>query len=290
MRSRIGHREIAIYLVPIITFTVIFFVFPLIFTITVSLVEWDGLTKMKFVGINNFSRLWDDPFFRKALLNTLSWIAVATFIHTPLGLLVALILSKCPRGWTFFRNIIFLPNVLSVVAIAIIWYFILHPTLGLVNYFLEFIGLGSLARNWLVDSHTALFATQLPFALYIGFTMLIFLAQIVTIPKDYYEAAKIDGAGTWQQDIYITLPLIKRALAVNILFNVAFCLRMVEYPMVMTSGGPGGMTSTLPLYMYYQMTRARAYGLSMAVGFINLCLGILVVTIVFKLLRSSGEE
>ena len=270
MRSRIGHREIAIYLVPIITFTVIFFVFPLIFTITVSLVEWDGLTKMKFVGINNFSRLWDDPFFRKALLNTLSWIAVATFIHTPLGLLVALILSKCPRGWTFFRNIIFLPNVLSVVAIAIIWYFILHPTLGLVNYFLEFIGLGSLARNWLVDSHTALFATQLPFALYIGFTMLIFLAQIVTIPKDYYEAAKIDGAGTWQQDIYITLPLIKRALAVNILFNVAFCLRMVEYPMVMTSGGPGGMTSTLPLYMYYQMTRARAYGLSMAVGFINL--------------------
>jgi multiple sugar transport system permease protein/raffinose/stachyose/melibiose transport system permease protein len=176
------------------------------------------------------------------------------------------------------------------VAIAIIWYFLFHPTLGLINNFFKSVGLQSLARNWLADPHAALFSTQLPFILYIGFTMLIFLAQIVTIPKEYYEAAAIDGASALQRDLYITIPLIRRALAVNILFNAAFCLKMIEYPLVMTSGGPGGATATLPLYMYYQMTRARAYGLAMAVGLVNLCLGVFIIAVVFRILLRSEER
>lgn len=290
MKLEKGYIKTLIYLVPSLVFTIVFFVFPLFFTGIVSFTRWDGIGSMNFIGVANFLHLFGDRLFIKAFSNTLLWIFVATFLHTPLGLLVALIISKRPRGWVFFRNIIFLPNTLSIVAIAIVWYFLLHPTLGLINNFLKFVGLQSLTRSWLADPRTALFGTQLPFILYIGFTMLIFLAQIMAIPREYYEAAAIDGANTWQRDLYITIPLIKRALAVNVLFNAAFCLKMIEYPLVMTSGGPGGATTTLPLYMYYQMTRARAYGLAMAVGLINLCLGVLIIALVFKLLLRAEER
>jgi len=270
-----------LYLLPGVGLVSLFFIVPLFFIIIMSFTKWNGITAPSYVGINNYIALITQGTARRALLNTMLWILVGTFVHTPLGLLVALVLSRHFRGWSVIRNVIFLPNTFSIAALAIMWYFLLHPSLGLINGLLKAIGLEG--RAWLADPKTALLASQLPFAIYIGFTVLIFLAHIESIPSEYYEAAKVDGASALQLDLFITIPLLRRAIALNILLNAAFCLKMVEYPLIMTGGGPGGLTYTLSLYMYYQMSRARAWGMTMATGVVMLIIG---VAIEYLILRS----
>ncbi|CAM3390105.1 carbohydrate ABC transporter permease [Marinicrinis lubricantis] len=283
-------RNVLLYLSPAILFTAVFFIFPFIFLVIVSLQEWDGLSAMTFVGLDNFRTLFADPVFKKAIINTLVWIFSAIFLHMPLGLGLALILHRRPRGWKFFRTLFFLPNVISTTALAFLWYFVLHVNLGLVNSVLKLVGLESLTRPWLSDLGTALMANQLPFILYVGFTMVIFLTQMSTISPDLYEAAELDGATSWQKDRFITIPLVKNAIAINVIFNVAFCLRMFEYPFLMTGGGPANSTMNMSLYIYKEMITANRYGVSMAAGLLTIALGILVMGTVLRVIRASDRK
>jgi len=187
--------------------------------------------------------------------------------------------------WKFFRTVFFLPNVISTTAIALLWYFLYHVDLGLINKTLQAIGLGGLARGWLIDRNTALPATMVPWVIYIGFGMVIFLTQISTIPREYYEAAQLDGASAWQQDLRITIPLIGRAIALQVLFVVGYALKMFEYPFIMTNGGPANKTINLSLYIYRQMITANQYGLSMAAGVVTLIVGVILLSIIFLVLR-----
>lgn len=277
----IKFKKAFIYLLPAIVFVFIFFVFPLILVIPIGFFEWDGITKMSYVGIKNFNTLVKDVSFQKAFTNTIKWILAAVFLHVPIGLLIALMLNRKPIGWSFLRSVLFLPNILSISSIAILWYFLLHPNFGLINGFLNALGLSSFVHPWLSNPSSALIATQFPFIIYIGFTMLVFLSNLSTIPYEYYEAAEIDGASAWQQDLYISIPLLRRSIAINIIFNVAFCLKMIEYPLIMTEGGPAGQTMTLPLYLYQQMSRAHAYGITMAASFITFAVGICMIILVY---------
>ncbi|WP_123041480.1 carbohydrate ABC transporter permease [Cohnella candidum] len=282
-------RQIYWYLAPALLFTVVFFVFPILFVMYVDLHEWNGLGAMKFVGLDNFRFLFDDPSFKTATVNTIYWILAGIFLHTPLGLLLALILFKKPRGWKAFRLLFFLPNVISTTALAFLWYFVLHVSLGLVNNGLKVAGLTSWTHAWLSDPGTAVFANMVPFVLYVGFTMVIFLTQMSTISPDMYEAADIDGATSWQKDRYITIPLVKSAIGINIIFNTAFCLRMFEYPLLMTNGGPADSSLNLSLYIYREMITANRYGVSMAAGLVTILLGAVAMLLVFGVLR-IGER
>jgi multiple sugar transport system permease protein/raffinose/stachyose/melibiose transport system permease protein len=189
--------------------------------------------------------------------------------------------------WKLFRTVFFLPNVISSTALAFLWYFVFHVTLGLLNKTLAVIGLGGLRRAWLFDPHTALGATQLPFVIYIGFGMVLFLTQITAIPRELYEAAELDGASSVKQDLYITIPLIRRAIALQALFVVGYALRTFEYPFIMTGGGPADKTMTLSLYIYRQMVTANAYGLSMAAGVVTLAVGAALTAAVFTWVRRT---
>jgi len=284
MLFNIRFHKAIIYLLPILFFVVVFIVIPIIFIIPISFVEWDGITKMSFAGFDNFSYLFNDQSFIIAFKNSVYWIIAAIFLHTIFGLFIALILVRLRRGGNFFRTIFFLPNILSVTSLAVLWFFLLNPNYGLINNFFELVGIDFLAIPWLSDPKTALAATQIPFILYIGFTMLIFYANISTIPHEYYEAAEIDGASSFQQDLYITLPLIRRSIAINIVLNVSFTLKMIEYPLIMTGGGPAGLTTTLPLYLFHQMTRAYSYGKTMASALITFFAGVIILIIVFLVL------
>ncbi|HZS92349.1 MAG TPA: sugar ABC transporter permease [Chloroflexota bacterium] len=280
--------QILLYLTPALLLTLLFFALPLTFVGYMTFHSWDGIGPILYVGLQNITSLIHDPSFNKAFINSIIWILVGLFIHLPFALLIALILSHRPRGWRFFRNVFVLPNVISTTAVAFLWYFVFQVDIGLLNGILGAVGLGGLARPWLFDPHTALAATQAPFVLYIGFTMLIFLTQISTIPADYYEAARIDGASAWQIDWHITIPLVRPAVAINALFITGFCLRMFEYPFIMTSGGPMDATLNLSLYIYRSMVTAHAYGLSMAAGSATILLGIAVMALVFLALRRAG--
>jgi raffinose/stachyose/melibiose transport system permease protein len=278
-------RQIYPYLIPALLFTVVFFVFPLLFVLYVDLHDWNGIGAMKYVGLDNFRTLFDDPSFKTAIINTAYWILAGVFLHTPLGLLLALILFKKPKGWKWFRLLFFLPNVISTTALAFLWYFVLHVSLGLVNSTLTAVGLKSWTHAWLGDPSTAVFATMIPFILYVGFTMVIFLTQMSTISPELYEAAEIDGATSVQKDLYITVPLVKSAIAINVIFNTAFCLRMFEYPLLMTNGGPADSTLNMSLYIYREMITANQYGVSMAAGLITILMGTVAMLLVFGILR-----
>lgn len=283
-------RQLALYLAPAFLLITVFFVAPLIFVLYMSFHEWAGLGPVTFVGLGNFADLLGDLTFRTAVKNTLLWALVGIFIHTPLCLLVALILAKHPPFWKMFRTVYFFPSVISTTAIAFLWYFVFHVDIGLLNSMLNAAGLGALTHPWLSDPNTALIATQTPFILYIGFGMVLFLTQISAIPREYYEAAKIDGASHWQQDIYISIPLLRRTIAMQVLLVVGYVLKMFEYPFLMTSGGPANSTTNLSLYIYRKMVTANQYGLSMAAGLVTLLLGLVMLSFVFLFLRRYDEE
>lgn len=278
-------RQIYYYLAPALLFTVIFFIFPLFFVLFVGVQEWNGLGAMKYVGLDNFRYLFVDPAFKTAMINTVYWILAGVLVHTPLGLLLALILFKKPKGWKWFRTLFFLPNVISTTALAFLWYFVLHVSLGLVNNGFKAVGLTSWVHAWLSDPSTAIWANMVPFVLYVGFTMVIFLTQMSTISPELYEAAEIDGATSVQKDLFITVPLVKSAIAINVVFNTAFCLRMFEYPLLMTNGGPADSTLNMSLYIYREMITANRYGVSMAAGLLTIVMGTIAMMLVFGGLR-----
>jgi raffinose/stachyose/melibiose transport system permease protein len=278
-------RQLVVYLGPAVVFALAFIVFPLIFVIVMSLTQWAGIGPAKYIGIQNYTYLFRDPAFRSAIYNTLLWAAAGIFVQTPLCLLTALILSRRPFLWKFFRTALFIPSVVSTTILALMWYFMLDPGVGLVNGTLTAVGLNSWTRTWLSDPATAQWAIMVPFVIYIGFGMVLFLTQISTIPRELFEASRLDGANVWQQDIFITIPAIRRAIALWVLFLVGYVLKMFEYPFVMTDGGPVNTTINLPLYVYNQMVTANAYGLAMAAGVVTVVLGALLMLVVLLGLR-----
>lgn len=279
--------NIALYLLPAVVLVGLFLAIPLAVVLGMSTTDWTGVGVPQWVGFDNFVELAGDAAFRKALVNTLIWVAVGTFIHTPLCVLVALIVARRPRGWRIFRTVFFLPNVISATALAMLWYFVFHVSLGLLNSGLSSVGLDSWVRPWLLNPTTSLGATMAPWVLYIGFGMVLFLTQISTIPRELYEAAELDGASTLRQDLALTIPLIRRAIALQVLFVVGYALRSFEYPFIMTNGGPADSSITLSLYIYRQMIDANQYGLSMAAGVVTLLVGVVITVVVFAAVRRT---
>jgi raffinose/stachyose/melibiose transport system permease protein len=278
-------RQLVVYLGPSVVLALAFIVFPLIFVIVMSLTQWAGIGPAKYIGIENYTYLFKDPAFRTAIFNTLIWAAAGIFVQTPLCLLTALILSRRPFMWKVFRTALFIPSVVSTTILALMWYFMLDPSVGLVNGTLKAVGLNSWTRTWLSDPSTAQWSIMVPFVIYVGFGMVLFLTQISTIPREMFEAARLDGANVWQQDLYITIPAIRRAIALWVLFLVGYVMKMFEYPFVMTDGGPVNATMNLPLYVYNQMVTANAYGLAMAAGVVTVVVGALLMLIVLLGLR-----
>ncbi|BDZ45151.1 carbohydrate ABC transporter permease [Naasia aerilata] len=283
-----GHGwSVLLYLLPALALVTVFLAVPTLVVIALSGTQWSGVGVPAWIGFDNYVRLFNDPAFLKAIANTLLWVAVGVLIHTPLCILVALVVSRKPRGWKVFRTVLFLPNIISATSLALLWYFVFHVSLGLLNSGLKLVGLSNLTRNWLFDPSTALGVTMTPWVVYIGFGMVLFLTQISTIPQEYYEAAQLDGASSLRQDWSITIPLIRRAIALQVLFVVGYALRSFEYPFIMTSGGPADSSITLSLYIYRQMLTANQYGLAMAAGVVTLVLGIALTAATFWVLRRT---
>ena len=191
-----------------------FFIWPYIQLIGLSLQEWTGYGERTYVGLQNYVRLLDDKQFWLSFQHNFSWSLAAIVLPVTLGLFLALLLSRTPmHGKVVFRALYFMPQVISSISVAVIWGWVYNPTFGILNKSLEFIGLGALARGWLGDQAFALPALFLAWSwIHYGFTMVIFIAALEGIDEVYFEVAKIDGAGWWQQLRYIILPFIRGPL------------------------------------------------------------------------------
>ncbi|GIQ61908.1 putative ABC transporter permease protein YurN [Paenibacillus cisolokensis] len=281
------HRlGVALFLIPAMAVFAVYFIYPVGFLVYTSVMKWDSITPMEFVGLDNYRRLLGDGVFHKSLLNTLAWGAAAVFLHIPMAIVVAMILSRKIAGWKFFRTVFFIPNLISTLALAMLWQFIYNGEFGLLNELLRSVGLGAWQRNWLGEMHTAFPALIGQWIFYIGFFMVIFMSFISTIDPALYESAQIDGATGLKQEWHITLPLLKPAVSIAVLLALTDTLKNFEAPFLLTNGGPVNQTMVLSLHIYNKMN-AYQYGYANTLAVMLIAIGAVMVLLVRLLFREK---
>ena len=276
-RNKKNLKYIILFIMPVTLLLLAFYVYPIFSILVLSFTQWNGIEPVSFIGFENFIELFTDSVFKTSIKNNLIWAFSAAMLQIPLATLIALILAREVKGWKAFRTFFFLPNVISLVALAMLWKAMYNPEFGILNSFLSIVGLESLAKNWLGELSTALPAVIISYQIYIGYFMVIILAGAMSIPTSLYEAAKIDGANVWQQERFITIPSIRGVLVTAGTLAVAYALRQFETTFLLTAGGPANRTPVLGLYMYRQMAGFH-YGVAATTGILMIILGILVTT------------
>lgn len=277
------------FLAPAVFLVVLFFVLPVIYVCVVSFLKWDGISEPVFRGISNFTKLFRDKAFVRSITNNIIWAAVAACIQVPLAMLMAIILSRKPKGWKFFRTVYFFPQVISGIALATLWRAVYNAETGLLNNMLTSLGMGSLTCDWLGGIKTAFPACLIYWVFYIGYYMVIMMADITTIDDTYYEAATIDGATDLQQAIHITIPLIKNSsLLTCVTLASVMGLRQFEQVYMLTNGGPANRTSTIVLYLYKKLQDSN-YGMAAASAVILIIIGALFIVCIRKLFNERRK-
>ncbi|HZN75754.1 MAG TPA: sugar ABC transporter permease [Micromonosporaceae bacterium] len=275
-------------------FTVLFAVFmavPVVASLAMSFTDLRSTDlrnpwSVDVVGLDNYVRLFSDALFRRAAVNTLVFVVVGVPLTIVAGLAAATALnSALVRFRAAFRVGFYLPVVTSIVAIAVVWRFLLDPEAGLVNNLLRVVGIDG--PNWLGDSSLALPSITVMAAWRnFGFLMVIFLAGLQAVPADLYEAARIDGAGRWAQFRHVTLPMLRPTLLFGAVVTGIGYLQLFEEPFVMTRGGPLSSTLSVSYHIYNQFGFGN-YGYAAAASYV-LFVGIVALSALqFRLLRSS---
>ena len=287
MRLHKHWKGIALFLLPAAALYGGYFLYPLGYVFVMGLTAWNGVTAPRFRGLANFLDLLANGTFRISVGNNFLWAASLGLVQIFLAALVAMILAHQPRGWRVLRTVYFLPNVISQVAIAMLWMAIYNAEHGILNRLLGGLGLEAWTHNWLGEIETALPAVIAQQVLYIGYFMIIILAGTAAIPETLYEAARIDGANLWQQELRITVPMLRGVLITSMTLAMAYGMRHFEATFLMTGGGPANSTSTMGL-MLYKMMGYLDYGHANAVGATLILLGGVLIAGIRRLL-GGGE-
>lgn len=242
-------RTALAFLAPSLIGVILFLVIPIIFVIFLSLVQWDLITPMKWVGLSNYVNIFEFDGFGHSLLVTAYYVILNIPIQTVFALGMAMLLLRKRAGSGLIRVIAVLPFLSTPVAMGVVWNWIFNPTTGIVNQFLAHLGITGPA--WLSDQATAM--PVIAFAniwQYAGYNMLFFLAGLGAIPLSMYEAAALDGASKWQQFRRVTLPLLRPTLLFVLVTGVIGSFQVFDTVYVMTDGGPGSTTEVANLNIY----------------------------------------
>jgi multiple sugar transport system permease protein len=273
----------------------VFFFVPVLAAFAISLTDFDiyalaDLDNLRFVGAQNYARLLETPLFWKALGNTLYFVALGVPLSIAVSLGAALLLhSRLVRFKSVFRTSLFAPVVTTVVAVALIWRYLLHTRYGLLNHALGFFGVDPV--DWLGDPDWAMPAIIL-FAVWknFGYNMVIFLAGLQIIPESLYEAARIDGASRAQQFRYITLPALAPTVLLVSILTMAGYFQLFAEPYVMTQGGPVQSTTSVLYFMYEEGFKWWNLGSASAVAFVLFMLMFAVTMLQLRVARRWSES
>jgi raffinose/stachyose/melibiose transport system permease protein len=267
-RRRSDTLTILGFLLPALVVYVAFVLWPIANTFYFSTLDWKGVGQPVQIGFGNFSELVGDRAAWSALRHNVVLIGASLIIQLPIGLALALLLLTPLRGTTVLRSVYFLPQLMSTVAIGILWAFIYNPTFGAVNRLLDLIGLGALRQGWLGEPQFALGAIIIAICWqHIPFYMILYRAGLTSIPLEINEAALVDGATYWGRFRHVTFPLLSGTTRTAILLSVIGSLKYFDLIWIMTGGGPSNATDVLATYMYdVAFTRSRlGYGSAIAV-------------------------
>jgi raffinose/stachyose/melibiose transport system permease protein len=268
-----------LYILPALALFAVLIVVPLCQSLWYSLFSWDGLSVATWVGLGNYTAMLTDPTLRGPFVHAFVLLVFYSLLPICFGLLLASVMSRVRvHGLTFFRTVLFLPQVLAMVVVAVAWRWIYAPT-GLLNQTLRLLGLGDLARAWLGDFTLALPAVGVA-GTWVGFglCMVLFLAGAQSIPVELYEAARLDGAGPFREFLAVTLPALRPQIAVAATLTIVAGLRNFDLIYMTTSGGPGDSTAVPAYEVYHRAFETSEVGAGAAVG-LTLTVLIFVLTV-----------
>lgn len=290
--GRVGSllRPYAFLALPLLVY-VLFLVVPTIHLIGLSMLDWDGLGPRTFVGLGNYAELLQADSFWEALRHNVIWMIAAMIVPITIGLMLAVFLSRATVfGRALFRTAYFIPQVISTVAVAVIWGWILDPSFGAITPIFDAIGLGGREPQLLGDESLAL---PTLFGVWTwtqyGFAMVILIASINAIDETYFDAARVDGAGAIAQFRYVILPALRVPLATVVLIVAISSFQVFDLVFVMTNGGPADSTMVLDLFMLRNSVQYQRVGYGAAIG-VTLAMMVWVFSIAYLRLRGTFDD
>ncbi|GAB6991660.1 carbohydrate ABC transporter permease [Paenibacillus pini] len=291
MNRRKTYGAIAILLLPGLILYTIAFIYPAIQTIYQSFFDWNGIfnVPLTFDGLNNYREMLDNPNFYKSLKNVGLFIAGSFILILPIALTLALVVTSRMRGKRFFKVAFFIPSILPLTAVGLMWQFLLKSD-GLVNKLLDMVGLSGLTHDWLGEPALAIYTVVIVNAwIYCGQNMIILSSGLVSIPDDIYEAASLDGANGFQKLYAITIPLMKETFKVFAVLAITQSIRVFGQVYVISGGGPNGATDVPTTLLYNEAFKFNNFGVGNSIGTFMI-VAALVITVVMNFLTSPNKR
>lgn len=283
---------IALFTIPCMLLFALVYAAPIVTVVYTSLCNYTTFSSPEFAGVKNFVTIFGDKDFLVSIKNTLLWVLLQAGFHVTLGLIMALVLRRKPKGWQVVRTAYMIPNIIPTAATGVMFTLLLNPSFGVVKPLWEKLGVNtSQVPNLFGNSRYAFWTVTFTWILYSGFNTIIFLAEMGAIDKEIYEAARVDGAKPWQLDRYITLPLMKNIIGTCVTLASVAMVSQFDIIYMTTKGGPGNSTLNLPIYLYKAATLENNYGKANAVGVVQIVIGISLVLLIQRLfMTKAGEE
>ncbi|QHW33964.1 sugar ABC transporter permease [Paenibacillus rhizovicinus] len=277
-----------LFLLPLLILYLMFFIYPMISAFTTAFMKWNGLTPPKFNGLTNFKHAFADSKFWESASNNGKFILFSVFVQVPVIIFFSLLISNVKKLKGLYKTAVFVPSVMSTAVIGILWSFIYEPDIGLFNQILTKIGLHPVM--WLSDTSWAMFSILITNAWqWTGFYIVMVLAAILSIPREIDEAAIVDGASAFTRATRITVPLIMPIISVVIMLSISGAMKAADIIIVMTDGGPGGVTDVMATYLIkYGITNAK-YGYGNSIGVLIFMFS-LILTALYQVLIARRVE
>lgn len=251
--SRRGRWSMLLWVAPAVVLLVLFVYYPVVENLRLSLFRWSAFSRETFVGLDNYETMAADPVFWSSLFNNVAYAVVSVVFQVFGGLVLAAVLEELVRGRLkgIFRTVYFVPAVLSLTVVGLLFTFIYNPQIGLVNGFLDLVGLAGLKHSWLGESATAIWSIiAMSQWQSVGYVMVLFIVAMQRIPRELYEAAYIDGASRIQAFRRITVPLVREMTLLATIITISGAFLVMNEVWVMTAGGPNNSSHTLASWMY----------------------------------------
>jgi len=287
-------KIIFLFLFPALAIYVGLAVWPILQSIRFSFFEWPGIqgVDLKFVGLKNFRTMFASAKFWLSGRNVLQFIGLNLVLQILFGYGLALMVAKYYRGFKFFKMAFFCPVVLPLTATALLWNFIYFPNnIGILNQFLEGVGLGALKTGWLITPQTALNAVTVANVWTgFGYHLVIGFAALAAVPDGILESAMIDGATGLKKFFHVTLPLIWQPVIISVVLITTGSMKNFDIIFVMTEGGPNGMTHVPSTLMYYEAFKYGHYGLGSAISVFIFAKSLLLAWVSMRVMRRETVE
>lgn len=277
------------FLVPTLLVYVVFIILPIFIAIGYNFTRYSGIGKARFIGLDNYKRLFHDQLFWKSLQNTAIIFVLASVLLLVLSFLLALLLNNKLKFADTSKALVFSPAIIAPIIVGIIWVYILDPKIGVINNILRSIGAGSLAKQWIGGTVLSPYSMAIIyFWQQLGYLTTIFIAGLKMIPEEVLEAVKVDGANAVQRVFYVIIPMMRSSISTVIVLIITGIFKIFEIVQQTTGGGPNHMSETLVTYSYSMTFQSSEYGYGMSIATVTFLISLGITGIYFLFSKKRG--